>query len=42
VEIRSEHDRRAEISAPRQRARRFSLGAAAAELNMDTTFPKNV
>jgi hypothetical protein len=41
VETRSEHDRRAEISAPRQRARLLPLGAAAAELNMDTTLPKN-
>jgi hypothetical protein len=42
VEIRSEHNPRAEISAPRQRARLFSPGAAGAELNMDTTLPNNV
>ena len=42
VEIRSEHDRRAEISAPRQRARLLSPGAAGAELNMDSTLPENV
>jgi len=42
VEIRSEHNPRAEISAPRQRARLFSPGAAGAELNMDSTLPENV